>query len=216
MDDGTAHADDTMAAKVADTTALPDMPPTEIAELAWSSEDEGECEQAGDEAVAPRRLVRSLLRWCVALTAVVVTATASGWLGTVYYHEEESTPIAVRDNRLTPGPTVSTPAPTVPNSPVPLTAPSTPPPPDAFQTYRRLMRRDGLVPLDDPKYMDQIRITICGGLQAGDASTVEQQFHESMRQSSPTLSPTEVQTSLADTVKAYCPQYADALSWPTR
>jgi hypothetical protein len=76
---------DTMAgASSGDATASSsDASPTGVAELAWS------CDDAGDEPdTVPRASLSSSLRWFLAITALLVTAAAAMWFGTIFYREE--------------------------------------------------------------------------------------------------------------------------------
>ncbi|WP_219066750.1 hypothetical protein [Candidatus Mycobacterium methanotrophicum] len=113
------HADTMAATNFADAAAgLPDASPTELAKLAWSCEDEAEPD------TVPRRSLRPPLRWCMVVTAVLVTGAAATWFGTVFYHEEKPTP-AMAPTLQVPTP----PKPSVPPKPPAQAAPPAAPQP---------------------------------------------------------------------------------------
>jgi Protein of unknown function (DUF732) len=179
VDDITAAADISYDADA--TASIPDASPTEIAELAWSYD------VGGDEPLVPRRSLRSLLRWCLAIAAVLATAAAAAWFGTVFYHEQQSTPaMAPTVNRPTPGksaqkpPQTTSPEPALqPPRKAPAAAPPpptvTPPPPVTVTAPPPPVAAPSAPPLPDPPahaYDTYVQLLARDGIAATDSPEV--------------------------------------------
>lgn len=172
-----SNADDTMAgAEVAEdeTAAIPGSPLTEGAELAWSNEDPWADAPTMADGTTGQPL-RSLLRWCIVITAVLATAVAATWLGLTFYHDESSPPSAAPTSAPKP-PSQQRAAQQSPKAPAPPPSPnissrSAPSAPSSAQQdakFLELMNAYGLVPPNSDQEEVNAGRSVCTRLNEGE------------------------------------------------
>lgn len=197
----------------AETTAVPNMFETELAELAWSHEDAW-----ADVSTSKEKSVtggRTAVRWVTAIAAVLATAAAAGWLGAVLYREDHSAP-PVKPPAASPTST-KTPAPPPVASPPPTTMPppAVLPPPErpvanvnaqTVALFRSLLARDGLHEnTNDIEGIRSFAQRVCGDAAAGNLGPPTAYTSPVPGNTEP---PNWAEHALDDTLRAFCPQYA--------
>ncbi|MGH9205859.1 MAG: hypothetical protein ACRD1G_04780 [Acidimicrobiales bacterium] len=216
---------------LATTVDRPDMSPTESAELvAWSGDEALERLGTGTANEPAMSSLRPLLRWCVAITAVLATAAAVTWLSTDLYHEEESPssvtpslttptvkPAPPPTGRPMPAPPTTAPAPTSPLAPPPPAHHEVPPPPppapaanvnpQTIMLFRSLLARDGMEDASKDVGVGETAQNICGDAAAGNLQPPSSYFFQDP--GAPPAPPNGGETALRDNIQAFCPQYAN-------
>lgn len=214
---------ETESHKSEDTAVVTGVSPTGVADLAWSTDGPDYTRQWStrdtepvwqyDEPNAKGR--HSRLLWCVALAAVLLTAVAVGWFGSVFYREESiptakpptsSIPQPKAPTRVVnpPPPTQTTP-PSAPPPTVPPTAPAADINPQTIALYRSLIARDGMHDGQSEADIATGARALCTDAAAGALAPPSQYVTPDPGAKLP---PNYAETVVRDSIQAFCPQYA--------
>lgn len=240
MDDDTGVAETAMAADAEDdltreaeatgvdprcvdeTAVVPNALPTEAAELAWSHEGAWADISTSSKDVSPFER-RSLARWVTAALAVLATATAAVWLGTVLYREKHQA--VVKPPVEVPAPTLSPePVPVPPGAPtvtafVPLPSAAPPPPKPPARTpeaanvntqtvahFRALLAQDGMHENNnDIEGIRSLAQRVCGDAAAGNLGPPTAYVSPVPGNDEP---PNWAKHAVDDVLEAFCSQYS--------